>query len=771
MSVIDEPRIDDVVEETELPPDLPPPPPPGDGDGEEDERPALGDLVRPALAAAFATAALGLVAGGIFGSWPARLTGLVGAFAGAGWAVLAQRSRRPTFVQAIFPPVALFIAAISLIPRGESPAALFRLMGDAIEAGRLFRPPVPFDPGWTPLLLLLTALIAFAAAWVGTAMGRPRLAVAIPLPIVGLTAITQPDDGQFIAGICAFLPILAALAVLFGGDSRRASDLDRSFEAKRAVRSALAAVPVIALLFLFGNASFLFPEPRYDPNEQPQKPKAVPLSASDDRVLFEVDTDSDITGPWRTGVLDVYDPEDAFWKSPPKELEKVPADGVLSDVRAGAEQEQVTITIRDLGNAAAIPMLAGTTRITFAQDPPGSTRLDVRTDLLRVEQGRVPAGLAYTLALPAYPTGDQLLEATVPEGKRFAEQLEISKPPAVVQDILVTAGPSPWEKLDALRTKLLATVSSKGAGSPVEVTAKRVGELFRDNAKASPDEIVAAEAMLARWAGVPSRIGFGFDGLNDEDGVLTVRPRNSAQWLEVYFEGFGWTPLIGSPNQAEATLDSDPNARFTPTVLPSDDVAVELYLAYEVQDFEQLYQRVRRQIVRWAPVLLSLGALWFVWPVGAKAWRRAKRRRWATAIGPRAQIAVEYAELRDLAGDLNVGDIWSTPLEYTFEVKDDVEHTELAWLVTRSLYGDMKDTATDEDVRAAEQLSASVRRRLLRAQPVQSQLLALVTRASIVQPYSTEVPNVRQLKLPRPKLRRPRLRLPRRRRPALGAAR
>ena len=769
MSVLDEPRVE-VVATDEEPPDLPPPPA-DDAGAEEDERPALGDLIRPALAAAMATAALGLVAGGIFGSWPARITGLVGAFAGAGWAVLAQRSRRPTFMQATFPIAALVAAAVSLIPRGESPAGLFRLMADAIEAGRLFRPPVPFDPGWTPLLLLLTSLIAFAAAWVGTAMGRPRLAVAIPLPIVGLTAITQPDDGQFIAGVCAFLPILGALGVLFGGDSRRAADLDRSFEVKRAARSALAAIPVIVLLFLFGNASFLFPEPRFDPNEQPQKPKAVPLSASDDRVLFEVDTDSDITGPWRAGALDVYDPDDAFWKSPPKELEKLPADGVLSDVRADGPQEQVTITVRDLGNAAAIPMLAGTTRITFTQDPPGSTRLDTRTDLIRVEQGRVPSGLAYTLSLPAYPTGDQLLSATVPEGKRFAEQLEISKPPAVVEDILVTAGPSPWERLDALRTKLLATVSSKGAGSPIEVTAKRVGELFRDNAKASPYEIVAAEAMLARWAGVPSRIGFGFDGLNDEDGVLTVRPRNSAQWLEVYFDGYGWTPLIGSPNQAEATLDSDPNARFTPTVLPSDDVAVELYLAYEVQDFEQLYQRVRRQIMRWAPVLITLALLWFVWPIGAKAWRRAKRRRWAATIGPRAQIAVEYSELRDLAVDLNVGDIWSTPLEYTFEVKDDVEHTELAWLVTRALYGDMKATATDEDVRAAERLSASVRRRLLRAQPVQSQLLALVTRASIVQPYSTEVPNVRQLKLPRPKLRRPRLRLPRRRRPALGAAR
>ena len=41
--------------------------------------------------------------------------------------------------------------------------------------------------------------------------------------------------------------------------------------------------------------------------------------------------------------------------------------------------------------------------------------------------------------------------------------------------------------------------------------------MFKEGATATPYEIVAAEALLARWAGVPARIGFGFDGLNAED--------------------------------------------------------------------------------------------------------------------------------------------------------------------------------------------------------------------------------------------------------------
>ena len=78
-------------------------------------------------------------------------------------------------------------------------------------------------------------------------------------------------------------------------------------------------------------------------------------------------------------------------------------------------------------------------------------------------------------------------------------------------------------------------------------------------------------------------------------------------------------------------------------------------------------------------------------------------------------MAVEYAELRDLATDLNVGDEWDTPLEWMYKVQPDDEHLELAWLVSRSLYGDMRDTVTDDDARVAEELAGSLRRRLSRA--------------------------------------------------------
>jgi hypothetical protein len=269
---------------------------------------------------------------------------------------------------------------------------------------------------------------------------------------------------------------------------------------------------------------------------------------------------------------------------------------------------------------------------------------------------------------------------------------------------------------------------------------------------ATPFEIVAAEALLARWAGVPSRVAFGFDGVNTEDvaGVptSTVRPRNAAQWLEAWFEGYGWVPLVGAPEKAEASLDTDPNARFDPGIVPSDDVAVEVYLPFELEDLTQLYQRIREWVVQALPLVILLASLWVGWPFGAKAIRRARRRRWAAAHDARTQVAVEYAELRDLAIDLGVGDIYDTPLEYLSKVRDDREHAELAWLASRALYGDLRTTLRDADVLAAEELSTSVRRRMAEAQPLQVRLFAYVSRASLDQPYTSEIPNIARLRVP-----------------------
>lgn len=728
--------------------------------------------LRPALAAGLSSVAAGLVVGGIFGSWGARLLGAFAALVGAGWALLAARSARSSAMQAGLPVLLLVLSGLLLVPAPGGPGALPSLVADAIRAGRALRPPVPFDPGWRVIIVFVIGTVGFASATLAVWLRRPKLALVLPLPLVGLASITQPDSEQFIAGASAFLPVLAAVAVLFGGDARETGDLDRSFEMRRLVRGGLTAVPIVALLVALNSASFLFPEPVVNPDDKPQKPRAAPLSAAADRVLFEVATASEFTGPWRIGALDVY--EDDSWLIPAFNRDRLVAlgdDGLISPIRQGDTQQAITITVRDLGDTSVLPVLPGTTRMEMVDARGATVRFDPRTGSPRMASGRVPAGLVYTLRAPTYPTSDALDALDkAPSRTAFAAQLAVPSPPPAVQALLDRSPQQAWKRLSFLRNELLDNVTAKGAGAPVPVPAARVGDLLAGSRTGTPFEIVAAEALLARWAGLPSRVAFGFDGLNAEGEAFTVRPRNAAQWLEVWFEGYGWVPLIGTPKRAEASLDTDPNARFNPGIEPSDDVAVEVYLPFETQDLTQLYQRVRDVLATWLPVVVLGAGAWIGWPAGAKALRRARRRRWAAARGPRTQIVVEYAEVRDAAIDLGIGDVYDTPLEYLAKVRDDQEHRELAWLASRALFGDLIGSVTEADVAAAEELSASVRRRLAAAQPLEVRLVALVSRASLAQPYTEEIPNIAHLRLPGAEaLRRLVGRRPRRRRPALRA--
>jgi hypothetical protein len=710
-------------------------------DGERDAKAAV--ALRPLLAAGLATSAAALVTGGIFGTWSARVLALAAVWLGVGWAWLALRSPKNEGVYLVgLLPVGFAAGIVAMVVTGGDPSRLPHLLSEAMTSGRVLRPPIPFDAGWKPILVGVFALLGFGAAWVSSALERPRLALAVPLPVLGLTAITQPDNGQFIAGVCAFVPLLAALAVLFGGDSLKASELTKDFELKRAVRGVMAAIGIVVALVLFSNASFLFPKPAYNPSNKPQKPKPIPLSSIQDRVLFEVKTTSGITGPWKTGALDVYD--GTAWRLPPfdkKRFLPVPADGIVDPARNPTATEVVQFTTRDLGNAASLPGMTSPTRIQKPGD--FNPKWDPRVQVFRLEQGRVPANVVYTLAQPKYPDAETLLKATKPVGN-FSEMLAMPKPPARIARLLQEAPPEPlWLRLDYVRKSLRDVAVAKGGGVPGDIAPSRVVEILDGKThEATPYEIVAAETMLARWAGVPARIGFGFDGLNTEGGLFTVRPANAAQWLEVYFEGHGWIPLIQAPKQAKQEINNDPNAKFNPDTLASDQVAAELYIPIKLHTIKQLYQRLREELVLLLPYAgVGLG-LYLATPATMKQLRRRKRRNWAEAFGPRAQIAVEYAEFRDAAHDLNVGDPLDTPLEYRKRLQEDDEHDELAWLVARSLYGDLGQQVTDDDAQAAEELATSLRRRLSRGQPFQARALAVLSKASLRRPFTNEVPSI-----------------------------
>ncbi|MDQ1372858.1 MAG: hypothetical protein QOJ09_196, partial [Actinomycetota bacterium] len=369
---------------------------------------------------------------------------------------------------------------------------------------------------------------------------------------------------------------------------------------------------------------------------------------------------------------------------------------------------------------------------------------DSRNGNIRTSQGQVQAGLSYTVTAATLPSVADLQKDTSPippDIRRFTRVP--SAPPAVadLMDKAKAAGPDKWSQFDFARNYVLDTVVAAGVGAPKSVTPERVqAVLGSSHPEASPYEIVAIQALIARWMKIPSRIGYGFDGGDDVSGKLQVRPRNGATFVEVYFPGFKWLPVIGTPRQAKASVNRDPSQQqFDPTVLPSNDITVQVFLPLVQPPGSIFAKQLQRAVLLGIPIVLLLVLLYVLFPAVRKAWLRSRRRSAALAMGPRAQVALAYAEWRDVATDFGFDYPNDTPLMYLDRFVDDPEHTELAWLVTRALWGDLQHDIGPALVTSAQELSRALRRRLGQSQPATVRAVALVSRLSLRHPFAPDL--------------------------------
>ncbi len=693
--------------------------------------------LRTGLVVACSTMAAAVMIGGIFEGLAGKVAPAV---AGAcGIAVAAQASRRRSALVANLTIVlGVFLTGLVLVlPAGiEEVTRMVPLLRDAKGASAVLRPPAEFLPGYRMMVGWLMASVGFAAGWVGIELRRPGIGLLVPLPIIAMGAISVPDSAKLAAGLVSVVLFIAGLAGYSSLQNLARGEGEApglGYEMRRAAR----AVPLVAVLTgivaAAARMNLLFPPPIYDPVKEAQRPKPVPLSQAVDRVLFEVRSQS--TGPWRLGLLDVDD--GAEWRLPAcaeSNLRPVPRSGVVNDeLDPGLRAD---FLVKGLGGAI-LPGVPNTVGI-IARGP--KLAYDTRTGNIRLAEGQIRDGLQYTVTAAALPAEEELRRVRIDLPSEMRRFLELPTAPPAVQKLLEEAPPEPaWDRLQFVRRRFLETVVAAGEGIPAPVPPSRVQDMLAGSKEGSPFEIVAAQVMLARWAGIPARIGYGYDG-GDVVGkeVRAVRPKHGASWLEVAFPGHGWLPIIGNPLKAKVNLSSE--SQTNPLLAqPAKDVGVEVWIPLRIEEKGLFYKQMQRIIALLAVLALIVLAVYVTFPAAWKAYRRVSRRRWARRAGSAARIEVAYAEFRDLCTDLGVGGVHRTPLGLLSEFADDEEHTELAWLVTRGLWGDMREALTDDDAQAAEELARVLGKRLRQAMPLTLRAVAAVSRLSIRRPYAPEV--------------------------------
>lgn len=700
-------------------------------------------VLRLGIVVSFAVLAAAVMTAGVFvGTSPLFYAGISGVL-GVAIGIQASQVRKSALAFTMIGVGIFLVGIVMMIPTG-SVFAIGVAVKEAVKEGNIRRPPVNFIPGWHAIIGWMMAGLGFISAWVAAELKKPALALLVPLPIVALTAISVPDQGspsaQVLSGVACLILFAISMGLLSGTQVEVGPDEQRpsmAYEVRRAMR-ALPLIGVIsaALLFL---PNFLFPPPLYDPTQEAKKPQTVPITKVPDKVLFKVK--SNVKGPWRTGGLDVYDTKDFYWKLPPfaaSKLAPIRKSGVVdSELQPGTLAE---IEIAGLEGAVlpGLPNLVG----LVAKGP--KFAYDDRSANIRLAAGTIKQGLKYKVVAASIPTveelrivGQDVTQIDCTQGVKCSEYLVVPPMPPSVQELINKSGAAnAWDRLDYLRSNFLKTVIATGQGTPKAVPPERVEDMLVGTKEGTPYEIVAAQAMLARWAGVPSRIGYGYDGGDKkDDGILEVRPKHGSSFLEVYFPTYKWLPVIGTPLQAKSSLGNEPQ-QFNDDVAASEDIAVKVFVPIALDPKSYLYAQIRHVLSIILPIVLLLLILFYSYPAAKKAWIRSRRRAWGSGQDAKTRIALAYADWRDVATDFGYRFDSDTPLMFLDRVIEDEEHTQFAWLVTRSLWGDLQGSVSEQDGLAAEEMSKSLRKRLGQAHNSTLRFVAAVSRLSLRHPYA-----------------------------------
>ncbi len=332
-------------------------------------------------------------------------------------------------------------------------------------------------------------------------------------------------------------------------------------------------------------------------------------------------------------------------------------------------------------------------------------------------RARATEGLSYTVeSWDIEPDGTALSEAEVgiPDGQSMTRDIPGDVPASIVQltQRLTDGIDQPALKAAAIQAHLRSsefTYSVQGASGQSNYAAM---ESFLLTTKTGYCvQFASSMALMARIAGIPSRVAVGFLPGTKSGDTWLVTSHDMHAWPELYFQGQGWVRFEPTPSVATApswtvVAPNQPSASTSTVVEPSVSVSAGPTKQQSTIDKAPLDDnQAQAQASQWRTWLLVAGIalvvlLLLAAPMVAR--RLVRRKRLGLTGDPYEAVAKAWLEVRDTWLDL--GQRWprGTPRQIASVVAarlpTDVAETSLSGVVDaveRSRYAPAYDDVAD----------------------------------------------------------------------------
>ncbi|MFC7273282.1 DUF3488 and DUF4129 domain-containing transglutaminase family protein [Paractinoplanes rhizophilus] len=520
-------------------------------------------------------------------TWLVRCILAVGLIAGA--ALLARTVRFPTWAQALSMVVVLLVSLTWMFPSGHellipTPATFGHFADLFTQAGqdtRSYGVPVPDRDGLLFVTVLGIGSVAIAVDLLTVVARRPALAGLPMLAIYSVPVAVYVDSVPvvpFIIGAAGFLWLLVSDNIdrvrrfgrRFTGDGRDVDVWEPSPLAAAGRR--LGVVGVVAAVLL----PLLVPTVTGGLLSQITQSGngigtggagtgtggRISLFASLNGRLTQGDTvpviklTTNERQPYylRFGVADQLTNQGFGNRSPVGN----PVNRGMPDPRgstAGGEFQQyhARIEISDDLQQSMLPIYSNTIRTA---DLGGGWSFDPNQQVI-FSNRQTTKGKKYDIDYVRANYSEAELRRAEPLNKDnpLRTQYTNTPPDAEVDTLvagLIKGKTTEYDKMRALydyfskENKFTYSLSTEPAGSSTQIAA------FLKNKVGYCQQYAAALAWMARVAGIPARVAFGFTLGAQQGNSWIITNRNAHAWTEVYFQDFGWLPFDATPASSVA---------------------------------------------------------------------------------------------------------------------------------------------------------------------------------------------------------------------------